>query len=340
LKNSYTPINYHTLPKIELHRHLEGSLRFETIQEIVHQADLDLPRGEALRALVQFRPGQPLSLTNLLAKFRVLRALYRSPEIIQRVVQEAIADAAADHIHYLELRFTPFALSQACSYPLASVMDWVIDATRLASIAYGLPTRLIASLNRHEEVSLAAQVAELAAERLSAGIVGLDLAGDEGSFPAGPFINIFSQARQKGLRLSIHAGEWGNGAHNLEAIEEFGAERIGHGIRILESPQAVQLAVERGIVFEVCPTSNYQSGVVPDLSAHPLKQMLDSGLKVTLNTDNPAISQIDLSGEYRLAAEQIGLTKQQLLACRANAVQAAFLPTKEIQKLAARLFND
>ena len=316
-----------SLPKAELHRHLEGSLRLRSLFEIARTEQLTLPAPtvEHFRALVQVRQHEPFTAENFLSKFRVLRLFYRSPEIIQRLTAEVVADAAADNIRYLELRFTPVALTRARGFSLSEVMDWVTASANEAARQHGMVLRLIVSVNRHEPPGLAAEVAELAVSFRSRGVVGLDLAGDESRYPAAPFAPIFREAKAAGLHITVHAGEWGPAANVTEAIENLHAERIGHGIRVLEDPNAVALARERGVVFEVCPTSNYQSGVVPSLEAHPLPKMLAAGLRVTLNTDDPSISGIDLSHEFAVAHEALGLSPATLWECTATALNAAFL---------------
>jgi adenosine deaminase len=196
---------------------------------------------------------------------------------------------------------------------------------------------LIASVNRHENPALAAQVSYLAIERMKDGITSLDLAGNEAGFSAEPFADIFQTAKESGLHLTIHAGEWNNGENVTQAIEKLGAERIGHGVRVLESPHAIGLARELGIPFEVCITSNYQSGVVAQLDSHPILQMLEAGLNVTINSDDPSISQITLSDEYRLAVEVLGLPLEKLRQCVLAAAQAAFLPENKQEELENRL---
>ena len=133
----------------------------------------------------------------------------------------------------------------------------------------------------------------------------MDLAGNEAEFSAEPFLGVLSEARQAGLKLTVHAGEWAGAANVREAIEVLQAERIGHGVRVLEDPQVVALACERGTAFEVCLTCNHQTGAVASLTGHPLLRMIEAGLHVSLGTDDPGISQITLSGEYRLACEQL-----------------------------------
>jgi len=254
-----------------------------------------------------------------------------------RTRQEAIADAAMDNVRYLELRFTPVALSKAENFPLAEVIDWVIEGARQAQREHGILTRLIASVNRHESVHLAAEVAQLAVDRRDSGIVGLDLAGNEANFPASPFVEVFQEARQAGLHITVHAGEWGGAGNVAQAITQLGAERIGHGVRVMEDPAVVALAHERATTFEVCITSNYQTGVVSGLAEHPVLNMLAAGLNVTLNTDDPGISQITLSDEYCLAFEKMGISLETLRQRTLAAAQAAFLPEDERQGLVASL---
>ena len=320
---------YQSIPKVDLHRHLEGSLRLRTLLEIGRAHGLGLPNTSQLRELVQIGEGKSFTFENFLSKFQTLRLFYRSPGVIERVTQEAIADAAADNVRYLELRFTPIALGRAEGFPLAEVMDWVIEGARQASETYGIKTSLIASVNRHESPDIAEQVARLAAERLDKGIVGLDLAGNEADFSGLPFLGVFKEARQAGLRITIHAGEWGPARNVMEAITQLGAERIGHGVRVLEDPAVTALARERQSVFEVCVTSNYQSGVVPALSVHPLPRMISLGLNATINTDDPSISQITLSDEYQRVCENLNISSADLKSRVLVAAEAAFLPESE-----------
>jgi adenosine deaminase len=332
-----SPEFYRSFPKIDLHRHLEGSLRLVTLLEVARAYELDLPGTDRLRPMVQIDQTDPLTSQNFLSKFDTLREFYRSPEVIARLTEEAIADAAADNVRYLELRFTPVALSKVKDFPMNEVMDWVIQGVSEAGTKYDIYTRLIASINRHESLDLANQVIELAIERIDDGIVGVDLAGNEAEFPMASFAPLFQEARQSGMHITVHAGEWG-GPENIDlAMNLLGAERIGHGVRIIEDGAVVRQALERQIPFEVCITSNYQSGVVTDLGSHPLKKMIAAGLNVTLNTDDPSISQITLSDEYHIACEQLGLSLGTLHERVLAAVRATFLPIDERNMLTASL---
>jgi len=320
---------YTNLPKVELHRHLEGSLSVDVLFEIAQTYGLDIPSPNHLRSMVQVNPGEPYTSKNFLEKFRALRQFYQSPEIISQLTHQVVADAAADRIRYLELRFTPVALSAVQGFSISDVMDWVLQSARQAGEAYGITVRLIASVNRHESVKTAEKVVQHALERRASGIVALDLAGNEAQFPAQPFAGLFREAQQAGLHITLHAGEWGGADHVAEALRDFRAERIGHGVRVMEDPAVVELARARRIAFEVCLTSNYQSGVVQSLQAHPLRSMQAAGLNVTLATDDPSISAVTLGDEYRIACEELNISRIELRHLILAAATAAFLPESE-----------
>jgi adenosine deaminase len=329
---------YYALPKVELHRHLEGSLRLRTMQEIARAQGITVPISTGLLSnLVQVQASEPSTYQNFLAKFSTLRLFYRSPEVIHRITREAVEDAAKDNVRYLELRFTPVALSRAERFPLGDVMDWVCESAMKAASEFGLRVGLIVSVNRHESLELAEQVAWLAVARRDRGLVGLDLAGNEAEFSALPFAGIFHEAQQSGLKLTIHAGEWGGAANVREALEVFNADRIGHGVRILEDESTVALARERCTTFEICVTSNYQTGAIPTTAEHPFIKMLDMGLNTTLDTDDPSISQNTLTDEYHRVCEDMDLSLPKLKKCILAAAQAAFLSEEERQKLVGEL---
>jgi adenosine deaminase len=327
--------HFRAIPKIDLHRHLEGSLRLTTLLEIGRQYGLDIPNTSQLRALVQIREDEAFTFQNFLSKFQTLRKFFRSPEIIGRLTREVIADAAADSVRYLELRFTPIALSRSNNLSLGEVIDQVSTSTRQADRDFNIRTRLIVSVNRHEGPDLAAQVVEQAIQRMDNGLlVGLDLAGDETSAPVQLFAGVFREARQAGLHITIHAGEWGGPQNIAEAVTVLGAERIGHGIRVLEDPAVTAFARQQQLVFEVCVTSNYHSGVVPALAMHPLPRMAARGLIVTINTDDPSICQVNLSEEYRRVRQEMGFSEAMIKTCIDAAVSSAFIPQAEKTGLA------
>lgn len=326
---------------MDLHRHLEGSLRLHTMLEVARTHSMTLPANLVrLSQLVQVQNEDNLTVENFLTKFTTLRRFYRSPEVIERVTREAVEDAAKDNVKYLELRFTPVALSRAERFHLHDVMDWVCDSAQNSAKQHDISVRLIASVNRHESVELAEQVVWLAVDRQDKGIIAIDLAGNEAEHPALPFLSLFHEARQAGLKITMHAGEWGGPENVREAIEKFSTDRIGHGVRVLEDQFTTDLAREHGTPFEVCLTSNYQTGAVKVLAQHPAARMIAANLNVTFNTDDPSISQITLGNEYRVALEDLKIPKEVLKERILAGAQASFLPEGEKNKLVATLTKE
>lgn len=316
------------LPKIELHRHLEGSLRLKTLVSIALEHSLTLPAYsvDGLRPFVQMMPGEPRSWQQFLSKFAVLRQFYRSKAIIQRVTHEVIADAAADNVRYMELRFTPRALNNLLQGEYEDVVDWVCTATAEASNVYGIQCSLILSMNRHESVEIGEKVVDVAIQFKDRGVVGIDLAGQEANFSARPFSRIFEKAKSEGLGVTVHAGEWAGAESIREALDALGADRIGHGVRCVEDPALCDLLIEKQIALELCPTSNVDSGVIAAYKGHPIRKLYDDGLRTTLNTDDPLISNITLSDEYTAAMSLLDFSVADVKRNILNAAESAFLP--------------
>ncbi|MGH2523287.1 MAG: adenosine deaminase, partial [Anaerolineales bacterium] len=290
---------------------------------------------EELRPYVQVTNDEP-NFRNFLEKFTVLRLFYRSPEIISRLTYEVIEDAVRDRIRYLELRFTPAALAKTQGYALHEVVDWVLLAVEKARQDFpDIQVELIASINRHESLEIAERVTQLAVEHKD-DIVGLDLAGDEVNFPAEPFAALFREAHRAGLGLTAHAGEWTGPATVRHAIEALGVQRIGHGVRVMEDPSVADLARQRGVAFEVCVTSNLQSGVIQRLGDHPLPGMAAHSLRATINTDDPAVSDITLTDEYEVAVENLGLSLDALKTTILTAAGCTFLAPEGQGKLVSQ----
>lgn len=325
------------LPKVELHRHLEGSLRIETLLSIAMEYDITLPSvtAETLRPYVQLMPDEPRSMQQFLSKFAILRQFYRSEAIIKRVTREVIADAAEDNIRYMELRFTPKALNNIVNRDYQEVISWVCEAAKEAAEANNIKVGLIVAMNRHESLDIALNAFEAALALRGQGIVGVDLAGQEANYPVSLFRVLFERARAEGLGITIHAGEWA-GPDSVRSAVEIGATRIGHGIRTIEDPDLVQMLVEKGIVLEVCPSSNVDSGAVASLKEHPLEKLYTAGVRTTINTDDPLISGITLSDEFARVLNATSLTLNDLKRMQILASRAAFLPSSERTALAAQ----
>jgi len=282
-------------------------------------------------------PGQPHDMRTFLAKFMTLRQFFRSPEVIRRVVHEAVVDAAKDNVRYMELRFTPQALSNVMNCHHKDVVGWVCDTTRYAAEENNIEVRLIVSMNRHESLEIGEKVLEAAIAYRDKGVVALDLAGRESAeYPAAPFRYIFHRAKEAGLGVTVHAGEWSGVESMYDALLSLRADRIGHGVRSLEDPNLLEVLVKRNITLEVCPTSNMQSGVVPTLKEHPLPKLIQQHVRATINTDDPLVCNITLSDELLCSMENMSLSlddvkKQMLVAARSS-----FLPPSERETLAKK----
>jgi adenosine deaminase len=318
------------LPKVDLHRHLEGSLRLNTLAEIAVEHGIDLPSYEVehLRPFVQVTDDPP-DFHRFLEKFKLLRHFYTSKEAVKRIAQEAVLDAAADNIRYLELRFNPIALSRVQEFPLDDVVQWVIEAVEHAQERTGTRTCLILQIGRDEPLTVAEHIVDLAIANHGPFVRGIDLAGDEVHYPARPFAAPFERAYEAGLGITVHAGEAVGAESVREAIELLHAHRIGHGIQCVENSNVVRMVYERNVTLEVCPTSNFQTGVVPGLSLHPLLDLFSLRLPVTINTDDPSVSDTTLTDEYMIAIRAIGLSPYMICQAIQSGVEAAFIPEEE-----------
>ncbi len=325
------------IPKIDLHRHLEGSLRLSTLGDIAQEHGIELPSYdlETLRPYVQMTNDTP-DFHTFLGKFKLLRHFYTSKQAVQRIVHEAIADAAQDNIRYLELRFNPVALSRVQNFALDEVTTWVIEATAQAQTELEIRTCLILQIGREEPLEIAEAIVDIAIANYGPLVRGIDLAGDEANYPAERFAAPFTRAYEAGLGITVHAGEAAGATSIYAAINDLHAMRIGHGIRAVEDSIIIDALYRRNISLEVCPTSNLQTGVVPGVSVHPLIDLLNLRLRVTINTDDPSISATTLTDEYIVAVEKIGLKREQLFAVLRNGIEAAFIPETERSQLRER----
>lgn len=308
---------------IDLHRHLEGSVRFGTLMELAREVGIELPARE-LRRRTSMKGEKP-GVLRFLSKFDLYRGLYPSRDWIERIAREAAEDAARDGVTYLELRFSPAHFARRMNASGEDVAAWIARGARRA----GIDVRFIATFGR--DFSLRENRPTARAVEGTRVFSGLDLAGNEAR-SARPFVRLF---RRSGLPVTIHAGETGGPRNVSEAIDLFGARRIGHGVRILENPRLMEQARRLNVAFETCLTSELQTGAARSLRAHPVRRMQRAGLRVTLNTDDPSICNATLSGEYRLARK----ANIDVKSCVAVALDAAFLSASARRRLRRRIQN-
>ncbi|MGG4607135.1 adenosine deaminase [Providencia sp. Me31A] len=332
-------INTH-LPLTDLHRHLDGNIRPETILSLAEQHKIQLPATEleALRPHVQII-GQEADLVGFLTKLDWGVAVLADLDACRRVAFENVEDAFNAGIDYAELRFSPYYMAMKHQLPVAGVVEAIIDGINAGCRQFDIKVNLIGILSRtFGQKACMTELEGLLAHRNH--LCALDLAGDELGFPGELFEPHFIKARDSGLNITVHAGEAAGAASIWHAINVLGAQRIGHGVKAIEDPALMDYLAKHQIGIESCLTSNIQTSTVPSLEKHPLKSFLQHGILASINTDDPAVQGIELRHEYEVAAPQAGLTNNEIEQAQRNGLTMAFLSTNEknelIQKAATR----
>jgi len=320
-------------PLIDLHRHLDGSVRLQTILDLGRLHRIPLPGNslDELRPHVIVSTPQP-GLIEFLAKFKWMTAVLADYDACRRVARENVEDAQREGIRYIELRFSPAFMADAHNLDPSRVTAAVIEGVREGEAATGVRANLIGILTRtYGPVRARRELRALLDHKNE--ITALDLAGDEGNWPAELFIEHFKEGREAGWQVTVHAGEAAGAQSIVTAIDQLGATRIGHAVRAVEDVAVMDLLRGRHIGIEANLTSNVQTSTVPDYPSHPLKKFLESGLLATINTDDPGISGIDLAYELDVAAPAAGLDESQIIRALENAWEIAFLGPEEKARL-------
>jgi adenosine deaminase len=321
------------LPIVELHRHLDGNIRPSTIWSLVqkNKLSLEVSSEQDVASLVQIND-KTSDLLAFLAKLDIGVSVLASEEDCFRIAYENVEDAANSCLDYVELRFSPFYMSKAFSLSMDAVIEAVCSGIKQGMRDFPVKCQLIGILSRTFGVDTCADELNALLNHKNQ-LCGLDLAGDELNFPAELFKTHFTKARDAGLNITVHAGE-ADGPHSIwNAIRVLGAQRIGHGVAAIKDSQLMNYLASNEIGIETCLTSNYHTATVSDIHCHPLKQFVERGIQVTLSTDDPGVSAIDLNHEYKLAKNIIGLSQSQLDAIQRNGVKQAFLTPLEKEAL-------
>jgi adenosine deaminase len=314
---------------LDLHHHLDGSVRLATILELGLKHNLPLPAKtlDGLRPYVQVSDPQP-GVMVFIEKFKWMVGILVDYDACRRVAYENVEDASHEGIDYIELRYSPWFMAEAHRLDPQGVVEAVTDGIRAGERQFGVRANQIGILSRHYGPEIAhRELAALLSCRDE--ITALDLAGDEGNFPGEWFVDHFKQAREAGWHITVHAGEITGPKSIWQAIRELGAERIGHAVHAAEDPALMAYLAEHHIGVECCLTSNVQTSTVKDYPAHPLRQFLNAEILATINTDDPGISGIDLQYEYDIAAPAAGLSSAQIRQSQKNSLEIAFLDENE-----------
>jgi adenosine deaminase len=321
------------LPLIDLHRHLDGSVRLETILDLGRKNNIPLPAWdvEGLRPHVQITDPRP-GVMAFIAKFEWMVKVLVDEDACRRIAYENVEDLSLEGIDYGELRFSPWFMSEANGLHPEGVVEAVADGVKAGCDDFDINAQLIGILSRTYGPEVAWKELEVLLAHRDA-FVALDLAGDEANWPGDIFVDHIRRARDTGLQITIHAGESAGSESIWQALRDLGATRIGHAIRAVDDPALMDFLREHRIGIESNLTSNVQTSCVPDYVSHPLKTFLERDLLATINTDDPGISGIDLAYEYEIAAPQAGLTAEHTHQAQRNALEIAFLSPDERETL-------
>ncbi|MBC7563687.1 MAG: adenosine deaminase [Gemmatimonadaceae bacterium] len=324
------------LPKAELHCHLDGSVRPETMIELAREYNVVLPADDADELREYMRVDDARNLEDYLLRFDTTLSVMQTEESLERIAYELAIDVAAEGVRYIEMRFAPplntlqgLSLEQAVEAPLRGI--------RRAEREVDITARVIVCSLRHYDPMLSMELAKLAVGFKDSGVVGFDLAGGEFGNPASRHAAAFDYCTEHGLACTCHAGE-GDGPDSIrQAVHDCHAHRIGHATRLLEDPALAEEVHERGIALELCLTSNVQTRATERYETHPLKQFLARGMNVCLNTDNRLMSGTTLVDEYYHAATSCDCTFDELAGMALDSFRSSFLPETEKLAMVARM---
>ncbi|HKW88894.1 MAG TPA: adenosine deaminase [Candidatus Acidoferrales bacterium] len=324
--------DYRKLAKVELHCHLDCSVRVATVAELGRELGLKLP--EPLNAALT-SPEVCADLADYISRVHWMLEVMQRREHLTRIAREFAEDLSADGVVYGEARFAP-QLHTRAGLTMHDVLDAISEGIAEGSRTTRVKIGLILCCLRHEDPEVSLLVARLAVKNAES-VCGIDLAGDEARYPGAPHRAAFELACEAGLRRTVHAGEAAGAESIKEAIEVLGAERIGHGVRIEESPEMVESVRRRGIALEMCPLSNYQTRAVETLAGHPIDRLLKQQLRVTVSTDCRTISRTTVSAEFERLEKLFGWGHREFAACQRNAAEAAFVSSAGRKEIAVKL---
>lgn len=330
---------YNELPKTEIHIHLEGSIRTQTILDVARQYGLELPHYEVpeldkhVKIYEQMR-----DLHAVLEAFAIFQNSITSPEVVERIARELFEDAARQNIRLLEVRFSPDWAFRGHALDWDAALEGLLRAKSHAQQELDMTIGYIAITSRSLGPESCARTVDWAI-RHKEDIVGIDLADSEIDFPVREFVPHVRRAREAGLKVTVHTGEDTPASFVVDTIHAMKPDRIGHGIHIIEDMAAVDLVRERGITLEVNPWSNYLTSSVRRIEEHPLKKLFDLGVRVTINSDDPEVLETNLNNEYRIAHEVLGMSMDEIATCNRYAYEASFIPADEKDRVWIKYFG-
>lgn len=323
------------LPKVELHRHLDCSMRWSTMVELAPQIGLTLPQDFNEQRDFLLVTEQMKDLGAVLTKFLRAQRLLHTEEVLTRLAYEACEDAFNDGVRILELRYAPSFIAEGhASLNFEKVHLSFLKGIELAKKNFPMAIGLICTLQRIKPLAEAKSVCDFAIDHKES-LIAMDLADNEDGFDPKQFSELFKRARKAGLRITVHSGEADTlqSAHWVkDSIEILGAERIGHGIQIIKDKNILNYVRDQGVPLEVCPISNWLTQAFKTHEEHPIRALIDAGIKVTINADDPGIFATQLSDDYEVLHRVHGFTKEEFQKANDIAAAASFIDIQEKQK--------
>jgi adenosine deaminase len=324
-----------TLPKTNLHSHMEGCVRVQTAIELARAQGIRLGVPDDVVASAMEVTGAETSLGDYLAKIVFTQPILKNYDALRRVSFEAAEDAVHCNVRYYELRAGP-TIHTTSTLSLHQVIEALLAGLADAEQKYDITCRLIVAALRHDPPRKSVELAHAALDFRGRGVVGFDLAGDEALYPASLHREAFEIARKGGFGITVHAGEAGGASEVEYAVNTLGATRIGHGIHSHQDPRVMTLLRTKNITLEMCPTSNVHTSTVPSIAQHPLPEFLAQGIRITIGDDDPITSRTNISRELQLLRAQFGLELDTLRSFQRTGVESSFLenPVKRTALLA------
>lgn len=324
-------MNIKSLPKIELHCHLDGSLRVETAIELAKKQGIELPGDnvDEIKKLLTV-PENCESLDEYLKTFDLPIEILQCKENLRRCAYELLEDAAKENVKYIEVRFAP-VFHQKQGLTLEEIIESVIEGIKDAEKVYDIRGNVIISCIRGMDLEHVYKSIDAGTKYIGKGVVAIDLAATEKEGFASQYIDAMKMAREKAFRVTIHAGETGFGKNVRDSIELLGAERIGHGIYIYNDDEAYKLVKDKGVMLEICPKSNVDTKAVKSYEEHPILKYYRDGIKINISTDNRTVSNIDLSNEITQTTNTFLVTEEEYRNIYIDSVNSAFC-SEELKK--------
>jgi adenosine deaminase len=329
---------YNRLPKAELHCHLEGAIRTRTILEVAREYGLKLPAHDVAALDPHVKVLEQLAdLGAVLEAFGIARNSLVAPAVVERIADELFEDANAQNIKLLEVRFSPDWAFSGHGLDWDEALAGILRAKQRAVTRFGMAIGLIAITSRSMGNGSCEKTVDWAI-RWKDHLCGIDLADSETQHPIRQFARPVLRAKKAGLKVTVHSGEDTPAAAVVETIKAVQPDRIGHGTHIIQDAAAIALAKAGGVVLEMCPWSNYLTHSVSRIEDHPLRQLFDLGVKVTINSDDPEVLDTNLNNEYRIVHEVLGMSLADIAACNRQAAAASFIPPEEKRAVIEQYF--